>query len=36
MTDFDKFKEKFYSSLTDRKITDKDYEQVINFERLKQ
>ena len=36
MTDFEKFKEellckeKFYSCLTDRKITDKEYEHVIN------
>ena len=36
MTDFEKFKEelpnkeKYYSSLTDRKITDKEYEHVIN------
>ena len=36
MTDFEKFKEelpskeKFYSSLTDRKITDKEYEHIIN------
>ena len=36
MTDFEKFKEelpnkeKFYSSLTDRKITDKEYEHVLN------
>ena len=36
MTDFEKFKEelpskeKFYSSLTNRKITDKEYEHVIN------
>ena len=35
MSDFEKFreelpgKEKFYSSLTDRKITDKEYEDVI-------
>ena len=37
MTDFEKFKEelprkeKFYSSLTNRKITDKKYEHVLNF-----
>ena len=36
MTDFEKFKEelpskeKFYSSLTNRKITDKEYEHIIN------
>ena len=36
MPDFEKFKEelpnkeKFYSSLTDRKITDKEYEHVLN------
>ena len=36
VTDFDKFKEelpskeKFYNLLTDRKITDKEYENVIN------
>ena len=36
MSDFEKFKEelpskeKFYSSLTDRKITDKEYEHVLN------
>ena len=36
MTDFEKLKEelpskkKFYSSLTDRKITDKEYKHVIN------
>ena len=36
MSDFEKFKEelpsreKFYSSLTDRKIADKEYEHVIN------
>ena len=36
MSDFEKFKEelpskeKFYSSLSDRKITDKEYEQVLN------
>ena len=37
MTDFEKFKEelpskeKFYSSLSNRKITDKKYEHVLNF-----
>ena len=36
MSDFEKFKkklsgkEKFYSSLTDRKITDKEYEHILN------
>ena len=36
MTDFEKFKEelpsreKFYSSLIDRKISDKEYEHVVN------
>ena len=36
MSDFEKFeeelpsKEKFYSSLTDRKISDKEYEHVLN------
>ena len=36
MSDFEKFeeellkKEKFYSSLTNRKITDKEYEHVLN------
>ena len=36
MTDFEKFKEElpskqiFYSSLTDRKLADKEYEHVIN------
>ena len=36
MSDFEKFKEKlpskekFYSSLTDRKITEKEYEHVLN------
>ena len=36
MRDFEKFKEelpskeKFYSSLTDRKISDKEYENVLN------
>ena len=36
MSDFEKFKEeipskkKFYSSLTDRKIIDKEYEHVLN------
>ena len=36
MTDFEKFneelpnKEKFYSLLTDRKVSDKEYEHVIN------
>ena len=36
MNDFEKFeeelpsKEKFYSSLTDRKISDKEYEHVLN------
>ena len=37
MNDFEKFKEKlpskekFYSSLTNRQITDKEYEHVLNF-----
>ena len=37
MSDFEKFKEelpgkeKFYSSLTDRKISDKEYEHVLNI-----
>ena len=37
MTDFEKFKEElpskqsFYSSLTDRKLTDKEYEHCINI-----
>ena len=36
MNDFEKFKEellskeKFYSSLTDRKISDKEYQHVLN------
>ena len=30
MSNFEKFKEKNYSSLTDRKITDKEYEHVLN------
>ena len=37
MGDFEKFKEalpskeKFYSSLTDRKISDREYEHALNF-----
>ena len=31
MSDFEKFKEEFYSVLTDRKINEKEYEYVLNF-----
>ena len=40
MTDLEKFKEglpnkgKFYSSLTDRKITEKEYEHVLSLEKV--